>query len=570
MIAALRALAAALGLATIALPGAAHAHASLVASQPADGARVPAAPAQVLLQFDEPVVAGSIRLLGGARPALALTSAVRSDGAALVVALPAALAEGHYVLAYRVTSVDSHVIDGAIAFSVGADSAPHAAPHAASPAAEATSDGQASAQRATRVVHLLALLTAAGLALRTLAVPAAGGVGAAWLVAAALLCTASAARGVWLHGSRLAPDADSAAAMLRAGLATTRATSAGVAAAGSALLVAAASVHAGRLRTLALAAGALLLVVSPALSGHAASAQPRALAALATTAHVAAGAFWLAALMGFASAPAWRGEQVGVTLANLRRFSTWAQPAVVALALAAAALAWLQLRSVPVAGWLGSDYTIWLAVKAALLVLLLALAADNRYRLLDAAAEGQPAARRRLHRQIRLELVLIGAAAVAAALLATTPPPRPRDAAPDATIAAGAVSPAGERVVRAEADGWRARLVVSPARAGQNTLDLFIDAIDRTRTAPRELALVLSLDRAGIAGLERRPVPVAPGHYRWTGPELAVEGDWRVDLLLRASDFDVQRVSLTVPIAAAAPATPSTEAAPAAPPPPAQ
>ena len=96
-------------------------HATLVSSTPADGDRLPAAPATVGFTFSEEVTTG----LGGivvldrdanrmdrgvtTRPA---PNQVRAD---LVADMP----NGTYLASYRVVSADGHIITGAIVFAIG-------------------------------------------------------------------------------------------------------------------------------------------------------------------------------------------------------------------------------------------------------------------------------------------------------------------------------------------------------------------------------------------------------------------------------------------------------------------
>ncbi|MFE3553582.1 copper resistance CopC/CopD family protein [Streptomyces sp. NPDC059193] len=106
----------------------ASAHAALTASDPADGAVVATAPAQVTLSFSEQVALGddSIRVLDpqgkrvdtGELRDMCSGSTVRY-GTALHSGLP----NGTYTVAWQAVSADSHPISGAFTFSIGAPSA---------------------------------------------------------------------------------------------------------------------------------------------------------------------------------------------------------------------------------------------------------------------------------------------------------------------------------------------------------------------------------------------------------------------------------------------------------------
>ncbi|MBE3014042.1 copper resistance protein CopC/CopD [Microbispora sp. NEAU-D428] len=105
----------------------AYAHAYLLESSPVDGQVLASPPAEVRLRFDEAVSLGrrSIQLLDPTGKELAIDAAGYADGKidTARATLPRDLAEGTYVVSWRVTSVDSHVVSGAFSFSVGHPSA---------------------------------------------------------------------------------------------------------------------------------------------------------------------------------------------------------------------------------------------------------------------------------------------------------------------------------------------------------------------------------------------------------------------------------------------------------------
>lgn len=111
----------AVGLLLLAAP--ASAHAVVVSSSPADGARLDSAPASVRIRFDEPVGldVGYLRVVdsAGSRVDTGTASHPNSDGATIQVALRSGLGDGSYLASYRVTSADSHPVAGSIRFVVG-------------------------------------------------------------------------------------------------------------------------------------------------------------------------------------------------------------------------------------------------------------------------------------------------------------------------------------------------------------------------------------------------------------------------------------------------------------------
>ncbi|MCC6435942.1 MAG: copper resistance protein CopC/CopD, partial [Acidimicrobiales bacterium] len=100
----------------------AWAHAELRGTEPAAGEQLERAPSSVLLRFTEDVdpVPGAIRLVrSDGREVPASVGRAAGDGSTVQLTPQASLAEGTYVVAWRVTSADSHPVRGAFTFSVG-------------------------------------------------------------------------------------------------------------------------------------------------------------------------------------------------------------------------------------------------------------------------------------------------------------------------------------------------------------------------------------------------------------------------------------------------------------------
>lgn len=105
--------------------GVANAHTRLESSDPAEGAALATAPAQVTLTFSEPVSApeGAVEIIGPDNVTWqvgALTAAGPTITAPITPAGPA----GAYVLAYRVVSADGHTVAGSVNFTLTAPVAP--------------------------------------------------------------------------------------------------------------------------------------------------------------------------------------------------------------------------------------------------------------------------------------------------------------------------------------------------------------------------------------------------------------------------------------------------------------
>ena len=118
--------AAVVGLAVLALPRPAFAHASLVSSNPQAGAVVAKAPPRVTVTFDEAVgiTADSLRVLAPDGTRADSGNPVPGSGSAQVtVGLLGNLGQGTYTVAWHVISADSHPVQGAFTFSIGTRSA---------------------------------------------------------------------------------------------------------------------------------------------------------------------------------------------------------------------------------------------------------------------------------------------------------------------------------------------------------------------------------------------------------------------------------------------------------------
>jgi copper transport protein len=105
--------------------GPAAAHAELVSTNPADGARLESPPGSVTLRFTEDVnlIDGGLRLIDG-RGRTVPTAAPTVQGHSVAWSMPTGLAHGTYLVNWRVVSVDGHPVSGAFAFGIGADARP--------------------------------------------------------------------------------------------------------------------------------------------------------------------------------------------------------------------------------------------------------------------------------------------------------------------------------------------------------------------------------------------------------------------------------------------------------------
>jgi copper transport protein len=103
----------------------AQAHAYVVASSPAANGTIAASPREVSVSFDEPVTIESSRALvvtgedGRTHPCAAGARIDPDDETLVVCKLSDTLPRGAYVVSWRVTSADTHVVHGVFSFGVG-------------------------------------------------------------------------------------------------------------------------------------------------------------------------------------------------------------------------------------------------------------------------------------------------------------------------------------------------------------------------------------------------------------------------------------------------------------------
>jgi copper transport protein len=422
-------------LAALAAPAAAWAHATLVRTNPANGAVLAHAPRTIVVTFDDTVRVGS----GNAAVANATSTAVtnghaQAHGRTLTIPLRAHLSDGDYSARWSIVSDDGHREQGVIAFAVGAGSA--------SPTSVLTAGAALGWWAAAfRVLFYLGLLTAGGVAVfairirhtETIRIPL------AHLLFLCLFAAFLGASGV-VHS---APSGTRNALVLDVAL--------GLALAGAA--AAALAPREKRLFPLA-AACALALLATPTLSGHALDRnQPTWLSIPADLAHVVGAAVWLGGLVALlVLVPRLaRDARAHAT----RSISAAAFAAVPVLAAGGLLRAATELTAVHQA-W-STSYGRALLVKTALFLPLLALGRLNRERV------ALP--------RVRVEVMLIAVVVVAVAVLVQLRPGRDVTrafAAPASTLPP--VLPPRDAVVDAGEIGQLAVGVARGARATTVTL----------------------------------------------------------------------------------------------------
>ncbi len=539
------------------------------------------------MQFNEAVSAteGALRVLNAEGDRVDTGSAASSGREVLSTELESGLGDGTYVIDYRVTSADGHPVAGAIVFGVGEGTSIDSGVAAA---AEPDERALNTAAGFARFFAYAGSLGAAGLALflaffldgrgflgaQRWVEPADGDRSdsgadprrrAAPLVrAGALIGAAGALVGVGIQaalvtgdGWSAAFDADSLRQALGEGLGWSTAV----------LLLGLAGVHVSAHlrgttgpRVLAFY-GWLAVSASFALWGHTGTAEPRWLGLVADVVHTAAASVWLGGLVGLAVvlvargraaraldpalAPAGAtGEGSGETsetgdpsstraLATdtadvVVRFSDAAAVTVVALVVAGVAMAFTQVSSL---GQLTSTrYGQLLVVKALLVVVVLAVAAYNRWRLRPSLGS-EPTAWRRLTRTVGAEvLVLLAAVAVTSALVVTTPARTAGDVAPVAAFSAPLVT------------GGNVNITVVPADVGANVAHIqYFDDVGRPMADVRSVSVEVVPEDGGIGPITTSATRAGPGHFIANGMQLPGAGTWELTFVARIGDFDQDR-----------------------------
>ena len=509
--------------------GVARAHAQLLATDPAENAVLDVAPRQVTLTFNEPVSPLILKLIGPNGGSTDITSEAMG-GEHVIVTLPGDLADGTYVLSWRVVSTDGHPIGSSLVFSIGQETG-----------AAAVSTGD----------PVVAITLWIGKALLFIAMFV--GIGGAVFAAivplphrarslASALCTlgillAPATLGLhgldalaWPLSTGFNSEAWSAALSTSYGFTAIVACLAFLAALG------ALSMPRGRLAAgLGLLAGTLA-ALSLALSGHASAAAPQWLTRPAVFLHICGILFWVGALF-----PLWLllrdpGEKAYRALGSFSRSVPYA---VAPLMLSGVTLAVIQM-GVPSSQWL-SPYGFILAAKLGLLIALFALAVWNRCWLTAPTLAGNAIAGRWLRRSVAFEMAIVVVVLGLVAGWRFTPPPR-------ALVLPAIPSVVAEPLLIHLMDAsTMAMVTLSPGKAGPVTVDIALMDVHGTPKGAQSIAITMSSPTLGIEPIKRDAIESGTG---WVVESLTipVAGDWMVELNVRIGRFELTKLQTDVAI----------------------
>jgi copper transport protein len=514
----------------------AAAHASLVSTDPVDGTVLARSPGQATLTFDERVSLPPEGVQAFDADGKPISVSASASDTLVTVDLPDQLADGTYVVVWRVVSADGHPVAGSLTFSVGKPSIRVASPKLPEAAGPAVTAALSTAQAGSYI----GLLLAVGLGIfAVFLVPARVRADRprsrmrALITAAAVVSVVAATATMPLSvinqqgggladltapetWARTTPTTLIALALLAVGLFLVR-------------VALEERLPVARQRA-ALGLGAFLAAVSPALTGHSRAFEPQVAVIAVDVLHVLAGSVWLGGLAGLAiTLPAIAGR--GAHSAEvLGRFSALAAGVLAALVASGGLLAWRI-----VASWenlFGTRYGWLLLTKIALVALAAAIAAWNRYVLVPRArADGGHQERR--NTAVRLGRVVTVEASVIVLVLALTgflvnQSPR----------AEAIVIPDGRTGVQTTQLGTDAKALatMTPARVGQNTILVQLQDLTGEPLEPTRLPEIsLRSDELDLGQVNT--TSVAAGTFR-AEVVLPAPGTWRVQVSLRLSEFD--------------------------------
>jgi copper transport protein len=506
--------------------GPAAAHAELVATTPAADAALDRSPAEVTLQFTEPVSlgAGYVRIIDGSGDSVG-TGEATVVGATVTVPLAEELADDGYLVTYRVISADSHPISGAFGFVVGdgrpVDASVAGAVDETDPFVAGLTDaarwlGYAGLALGLGIPAFLLLCWPAGWEAarpRRLAV-----LGAAAIAAGALL--AFLLQGPYTAGTGIGGIADPAL------IGATASSNFGVTllvrvALALVLLV----VLRAAPRRAALYAGAVVgagLVVTTAAVGHPVAGQSPVLAVTITAIHVAAMALWIGGLVAL--------------LAGLLR------PGVPAVVLSAAGVSrvWVQQH-------LGASRPRHSPRRVTAHAFAAHSDTTPAPEDVDEAADARAAAQaeaavadvRPFRRSVLLEAGLLAVVLALSAVLTGTPPARSMVAQPFAATLPlqGSSGPNGT-----------AQVSVDPAQVGPNTMHVYLYDSGGQLTQPAEIRVTIAEEQQQIGPLEVELAPAGPGHYVAEGLDIPGAGSWTLVVSVRLDEFTATTARTSVPV----------------------
>ncbi len=552
-------------LAGLAGAGPALAHATVVATDPLDGARLTAAPSQVTVTFSEHVTfaSGYVKVVDskGRQVDSGRLQHPGQDATRVSVGLRSGLPDDSYIVSYRVVSADSHPIGGAFSFVVGSG------PLIASTGVVlgGTSDPVVGAVfGVTRWLSFAGLVLLGGLAFLLLCWPAGRAVPRArrivwtgWGLAAVAAVLSVLLQGPYAAGSGLGQAFSPS--LLAATLNTTygrmmcaRLILLGVLAVLALRLLSDESVLPDKTRSrdedLTAIVG-LGVLATYGGTGHAAAGTQPTLALLSDAAHLSAVSVWVGGLVLLISCLL-PSRQTAEIATALPRFSQIALGAVGVILVTGTYQSWREVGTIP-ALW-STEYGLLLTAKIACFALLVGLgylgrtAVRRRYVTpvahalstqddVDFEPSEEDRMLRGLRRSVGLEVAIAAVVLAVTAVLVSIAPARASYVKPYSTTLQLAT-------------GGTATLSVTPARQGANTVQVEVfDPAGKPRDA-QNVTLAATLPTEQIGPLPLVLTRVGPGRYQSTSASLPRPGRWHLVVQVRTSEFDTSVAGADVPV----------------------
>jgi copper transport protein len=317
---------------------------------------------------------------------------------------------------------------------------------------------------------------------------------------------------------------------------------------------------------LCLMAAAVALPLTTSLNSHAAAERSETELWVASDwLHLVAGSIWIGGLLQLVAL-----SPVVLSLTERRaaffarlipRFSLVAL-ATVSLVVATGVLQWWNFLG-GISAVFDSDWGYTLAVKVALLMPLLLLAAFNllivRPRFLSFVFEGARTAstriltwERRFRWAVAAEVGFAAAILVVAALLTETTIPTGGTAA--GTNGGGSTAPVqtpGTAALSTQADDLKLQLDVYPGKAGPNEVGVFLSDTDGDERPIQTIALRFKYLDRNLGENEDFAEPFhPPTHYTLSTSQLSLAGDWEIEVVVRREGLLDARATFTVQVQA--------------------
>lgn len=269
------------------------------------------------------------------------------------------------------------------------------------------------------------------------------------------------------------------------------------------------------------------IVATPGFAGHAAVGTNEPFALMADVAHVGAAAAWIGGLafLTFFVLPQ-RTEDLKPIVRRYSEVAFWAVTVLVATGLFQG---WRQVGTLE--ALTSTTYGTLLIAKSALVAGMLGVAWLSRR---ATRAKWSPNTASHVRRTVGIETaVAVGVLVVTSMLV---------NAVPAKTVAAAPQS--GEL----SSPTLLLNYTVSPGRSGSNAIHLYTQTTTGQPKSVEEVTLKLSLPGRGIAAIPVKLEIAGPGHYQSLNVVLPIKGSWRMDVTARTSEVDQETFEGTVEI----------------------